>query len=319
MDELLPKVHNWYEFLSVHKDMLQDEVRLDCYKRALASCVKPGDIVVDIGTGTGILAFLAVQAGAGKVYAIESANVIRLAERVAAANGMNGRIEFIQGRAQHICLPEKVDLLVSEVIGHCALDENMLDAIIDARRRFLKPGGEMIPKSVNMCFAPMEDMETYEYMSFWKGKVAGIDFSAAWKKLTNNIYVDQYESSCFLAPPGRLVSIDLNTVAEIEIKGSIDFRCSRNGQMHGFVSWFEAELAEGVVLDTHPDNPPTHWQSAYFPIETPIVVRAGETIHFECACSSLGESTNWEWCGAVRDRQRSPRASFSQSTAAYWQ
>ena len=167
---------------------------------------------MEIGTGTGILAFFAVQAGAARVYAIEAANIIKLAERIADKNGMNGRITFIQGRSQDMDLPEKADVLISELIGEGAFNEGMLDAIIDARKRFLKPDGKMIPKTVDMYFVPAEADRTYREMSFWKGMVEGIDLSPAWDKLTNNVYVDGFDSSCFLATPEILVSADLHTL-----------------------------------------------------------------------------------------------------------
>jgi len=319
MEELLPKVDNWYEFLSVHKEMLEDSVRINSYKRAISSCVKPGDVVVDLGTGTGILAFFAVQAGASRVYAIESANIIRLAERLAVKNGMDGGIKFIQANSQRTDLPERADVLLSEVIGHCVFEENMLDAVIDARKRFLKPNGRMIPKSVDMYFAPAQDDEAYDDMSFWKGTVAGIDLSPAWEKLANSIYVGRHDRSSFLASPGVVLSADLRTVDRADIKGSIDFRCSRDGTLHGFICWFEALLSDGVVLSTSPDDPPTHWQSAYFPLGTPIVVEKGEVIRFECACSSRSGSTDWEWRGAVLGSKDNLRALFSHSTEAYLQ
>lgn len=318
MEELLPKVNNWYEFLSVHKDMLEDDVRISSYREAIYSAVRPGDVVVDVGTGTGILVFLAVQAGASRVYAIDSARIIKLAERVAANNGMDGKITFIESDSRGAKLPERADVLVSEVIGHCAFEENMLDAIIDARDRFLKPNGKLIPKSVDMYFVPIDDDETYDYMSFWRGKIQGIDFSAAWEKLTNNIYVDYYDSSCFLADPRVLLSVDLTTVDQIDIRGSAEFKCLRDGTLHGFICWFKVLLHDGVVLSTSPDDPPTHWQSAYFPLRTPIPVKSGQTIRFACSCSSVAESTSWQWDGTVMDHQENIRASFGQSTGGYW-
>lgn len=319
MDELLPKVDNWFEFLSVHRDMLADTVRIRAYKSAIKSSVHPGDVVVDMGTGTGILALLALQAGAARVYAIEAADIIKLAKRIAEKNGMNGRITFIHGKSQDTDLPEKADVLISEVIGEGAFEEGMLDAIIDARKRFLKPDGKVIPEVVDMYFVPAEADKTYREMSFWKGMVEGIDFSPAWDKLTNNVYVDCFDSARFLATPEALISADLRTLDRSDINGDAEFRCSRDGTLHGFIAWFKAQLSDDIVLSTSPEDPPTHWQSAYFPLDSPVAVRAGERVHFECACCSIESTTRWTWRGAVIGSDASTRTTFSRSTEAYWQ
>jgi protein arginine N-methyltransferase 1 len=82
--ELFPEVPNLYEFPSVHADMIFDRERVGKYWKAISTVVRPGCVVADIGTGTGILAFLALRAGASHVHAIERSLAIDWARRVAA-------------------------------------------------------------------------------------------------------------------------------------------------------------------------------------------------------------------------------------------
>src|SRR5437016_14582775 len=145
--ELVPKVQNIFEFLSVHKEMIYDDVRTSAYSEAIASVVQPGDVVLDLGTGTGLLAFLAIRAGASKVFAIEKTSIIEVARANARKMGIDHKIEFISADSRVVNLSEKWDVIVSEVIGHLVVEENMLDSIIDARHRFLKPGGKLVPCS----------------------------------------------------------------------------------------------------------------------------------------------------------------------------
>ena len=105
---------------------------------------------MDVGTGTGILAILCARAGARRVYAIECRPVVELAKQIAKENGFGDRIRFLRGDSRRISLPEKVDVVVSEIIGHTVLEENMLDTILDAKRRFLKQRGSMIPESIRL-------------------------------------------------------------------------------------------------------------------------------------------------------------------------
>src|SRR5688572_1875631 len=92
--ELFPEVPNLYEFPSIHNDMIYDHHRVSKYQDAIARTVKKGDIVMDVGTGTGILAFLCLQAGAERVHAVDRSPVISWAKEIAAANGLSDRITF---------------------------------------------------------------------------------------------------------------------------------------------------------------------------------------------------------------------------------
>jgi len=104
--------------------MMSDNIRLDSFRRAIFDTVAEGDVVVDLGSGVGILAFFAAQAGAEKVYAIEELDVA-LAQKLAQKNGLDN-ITFIRGNSAEIKLPEKADVLVSETLGSFAIDENTL-------------------------------------------------------------------------------------------------------------------------------------------------------------------------------------------------
>src|SRR5216683_295755 len=131
--------------LSGYAGMISDRGRTDAYARALEAVVRPTSAVLDVGTGTGMFALLACRFGARKVYAVEASNVIEIAREVAAANGFSERIVFIQGTSTKIDLPEKVDAIVSDIRGISPLFQGSVPALIDARDRFLAPGGTMIP------------------------------------------------------------------------------------------------------------------------------------------------------------------------------
>ena len=69
--------------LAEHEEMLSDSVRVDTYHRGIHRNVQPGDVVLDLGTGTGLLAFMASRAGAKKVYAVEHSDFIQVAREIA--------------------------------------------------------------------------------------------------------------------------------------------------------------------------------------------------------------------------------------------
>ena len=122
-----------------HARMLHDERRTGDYLAALAAAVRPDDVVLDIGTGSGVLAVAAARAGARHVYAVEASDIAEVAERVFAVNGVRDRVTLLPGWSRQIELPEQADVLVAELIGNEPLEEEILETTLDARRRLLAP------------------------------------------------------------------------------------------------------------------------------------------------------------------------------------
>src|SRR4029453_11588483 len=97
---------------------LEDDMRLTAFAQAISSTVRPGDVVVDLGCGTGILGLLACRAGAARVYAIDAGGMAEIARVIAAANGLADRIAIINGHSQQVSLPERADVVLCDQIGH---------------------------------------------------------------------------------------------------------------------------------------------------------------------------------------------------------
>jgi predicted RNA methylase len=128
--------------------MIRDRVRTEAFRRAIESVVRPGDVVLDVGAGSGILSLFAARAGAACVYAVERTTVAAVAQGLAAANGVAEIVQVFHGDVREIELPGRVDVIVSEWLGGFGIDEGMLGPVIAARDRWLKPGGVMIPRLV---------------------------------------------------------------------------------------------------------------------------------------------------------------------------
>src|SRR5687767_7733786 len=109
--------------ISNYGSMIADTVRMNAYAEALRRAVKPGGIVLDIGTGTGIFALLACQFGAQRVYALEPNENIQVAKLLAKDNGFSDRIEFIRDVSTNITLSEKADVIISDLRGMLPLYE----------------------------------------------------------------------------------------------------------------------------------------------------------------------------------------------------
>lgn len=125
---------------------------------------------MDVGAGSGILSFFAVQAGAAKVFAVEASNMAQYAQQLIAANNLGDRIQVIAGKIEEIELPEKVDVIISEPMGYMLYNERMLETYLHAKK-WLKPGGKMFPSRGDLHVAPFTDealyMEQFNKANFW--------------------------------------------------------------------------------------------------------------------------------------------------------
>jgi SAM-dependent methyltransferase len=284
--------------------MMRDGARTEAFRRSLASTVKPGDVVLDVGTGSGILSLLAARAGAARVYAVEETSIATLARELVAANGYSPIVEVIQGDIAGVELPEKVDVLVSEWLGGFGIDEGMLLPVLIARDRWLKPEGAMIPGVVGAWAALVEDAYLAETLEFLRGEPYGLDLSSLADKTVNEV---------FYSGPGRhltagdtrslaaeLWRTDTTTISLEEAKApheaEVVLPVGRAGLANALALWFTAELCAGTTLSNGPGDPPTHWGMTTAPLRSPVELEAGSIARARVRTAparSLGTWTRW--------------------------
>jgi type I protein arginine methyltransferase len=281
------------EMLDYHGGMLADGARTGGYARAIAETVRPGDVVIDIGTGTGILAMMAARAGARMVYAIEAGPVIELAERVIAANGLQDVITLVQGASFDATLPEPADVLVSEIIWNAGLGEGILDSFADAHERLLKPGARVVPGRLEMWAAPIESEHAHRVVSRWSPDLLGFDYSALRGLAANVGHVRFFRTNVWIAEPAVLGAFDLTQPDPATLfAAEAEFAAARDGLVHGFASWFAAELTPTVRLDNTPPRRGS-WMQAYFPVDVPIEIAKGDPI--KVRVTVLSDDELWRW------------------------
>lgn len=276
--ELFPEIPNLYEFPSIHNNMLYDENRVNRYRDAIFRTVKEGDVVLDVGTGTGILSFLCLQAGAKRVHAVDRSPVIRWAQELAESNGFSDRIVFHPKDSREVEIDEKVDVIVSELIGHMAFEEGMVESITHAKEKFLKPGGLLIPQAVTLFAAPVWERVVYrECIDGWK-PINGIDYSVMRAKAVQTSYVTRVAESDIMAEQQPVFSVDfsLDNLSR-ESHSSRTFAVRRDGEVNGVAFWFQSALTETVQLSSGPWSK-THWKQCFSPFPAPLAVSAGELL-----------------------------------------
>ena len=300
-----------YGELAVHRWMLRDGIRNEAYRRAIAHAVKPGDVVLDMGAGTGILSIFAAAAGARKVYAVERTEVAVVARRLVERNGYADRIEVLQADLEDVALPEKVDVIVSEWMGGFGVDENMLAPLVMARDRWLASGGTIVPGRVTALLAPASIPFFDEEIAYWRSRPHGVDMSLIASMTTHETFHTQVHLTldALLAAPQPMWSHDPYTCSLAEADQSfttkLTFAAARAGRLSGFVSWFTAEMGDGGTLTNAVGAPDTHWGRTLFPLDHPIDVAAGTPIELELHCDpSVPGSSEFYWSARVADRPR---------------
>ena len=251
--------------------MLHDDRRTGDYLAALAEAVRPGDVVLDVGTGSGVLAVAAARAGARRVYAVEASDIAEVAERVFAANGVQDQVTLVRGWSRQIELPEQADLLVSEIIGNEPFEEEILETTLDARRRLLKPQARMIPRTLTLLARPLLIPDTQA-----RQRAIGHDDVERWRCLygielqplldaaipgpvhapTEGEVVAGWPP---VGPPVVLATLDLTTLDEASVDAGADLVLDAAGAVNAVAVTFRADLrgdCDGVRASegTPPDD-----------------------------------------------------------------
>ncbi len=283
--------------INFHRYMLADEGRTASYRKAIAETVRPGDVVVDIGTGTGILAFFACQAGARRVYAVEVGPAIELARQVCAQNGLQDRVVFLNDLSFSAVLPERVDVIISEILGSVGLQGGILGLMIDARRRMLKEGGRLVPQTIELYVVPVEAPAEQRRIDLWKQGLWGFDFSSIRPFAVNNYYNFTCDPKSLLSAPASLGRIALSHIESPYVRGAASTVATRAGVLHGIACWVSLGLSERINISNSPGDADVRWSQAFFPLATPVPVSGGEEIS---AVLSTHDGAEWRWRVKVR-------------------
>ena len=287
-----------YRDVAIHKVMLQDVVRTDAYEKAIKAIVRREHSVLDFGCGSGILSMFAARAGARRVIAVDRSPFIRTAQEIAQKNGFHN-IEFYHDDHRSLELEEKVDVIVSEWMGHCLFYEAMLEPLLAVRDRYLKTGGVMIPAEVSLHAGLVCDKEVLEDLSFLQGKPYDIDFSAISHVPFEQTDLVTLDPESILKNTAHLGSLDMLTIARCDgprvFTGAI--KPNKKAVIYALCGWFSSTLSPGVSFGTGPDDTPTHWDQILFPLPEPFAVDPSRelTVSISALTGQVGREQCWSW------------------------
>jgi type I protein arginine methyltransferase len=299
--------HPLYREPGLHLLYTADRNRLAPFERAIQQVVHSGMVVADIGTGSGPLARFAAVAGAIKVYGVEQyQEILRFAERINLTEGMDRIIEPVCGDSRNIALPERVDVIVAELIASLGNDEALSNILEDARRRFLKPGGKMIPRGVEVFICPIAAPEAHRSIPTVYRDDIIVSGDSGFSPFRTYYQLFGLPTERLLGDVQLLDSIDLMGHTELSYAREFSFVCTAEGIFSGFAAWFKAALTEDIALDTSPWALPTCWGQAFFAVRHQVQVRKGDIVEltFSACVPSKSDRPFYEWQGCVRrDKQ----------------
>ena len=303
-----------------HLDLLQYHAfcltntgtRLTQYERAIAAVVRQGDVVLDLGTGSGLLAVLACRAGARRVYAIEASDAVQMGTLLTSTTEFAERIEFVHATSQEVALSEPVDVIVGDIHDTFGFQPGGLASIMDVRDRLLKPGGTLIPQATELMIAPLEAAALYaREIDVWNGCVHGVGLSSIRPFAVSHVHPGRFDSDQLLSPATAIGTLDLARATSLHFSGSAVTTIHRDGIAHGLCGCFVTTLAGDIRMGNVPgDSSTTNFAQAFFPFDQPVPVAAGDEVSISID-SHDGHIARWR---AAISRGGQRHAQFDHST-----
>ncbi|KAL8952617.1 MAG: hypothetical protein Q9222_001491 [Ikaeria aurantiellina] len=287
-----------YDHNEIHETMLQDKVRTDAYRDFIYENkhLFAGKVILDVGCGTGILSLFCAKAGAVKVIAVDNSAIIDKAREIVFENGLDDKIQCLRGKIEEVNLPvEKVDVIVSEWMGYCLLYEAMLDSVIWARNRYLKPDGLMVPSHAALRLSLFADDDyIFDRLTFWNS-VYGFNMACMQAKAYDDIIVRTVKADTVQSDSEVFFELPLHTIQKEDLESTgtcFKLNALRDiDQLHGFVIHFDilfntirtAKPSDASIkFTTGPSGPETHWQHSLALIDTAksgnITLKSGDNL-----------------------------------------
>lgn len=275
--------------------LMSDRVRVERFRDAISAAVRPGDVVIDIGSGTGILALYAIRAGAARCYAVErEPEIAPVARRFLEANGVADKVPYLTGLADAVALPEPADLVMAELLGHIGVDEHIHEILGPVCRRALKPGGRVLPRHLTTFLVPVQVEQSGGEP--WINDFTDPDFTLVPELLP----FPNPPMTVVGLPPSPLgppAIIERFAVADPDHTRSgaaeLELAIDRQGRFDGVMAGFDAELTPGIGLANFPPYLGTSWINWHRGLAEPRQVAGGE--RFPVRVSNMHAFHPWDW------------------------
>ncbi|XP_065364498.1 protein arginine N-methyltransferase 1-B-like [Calliphora vicina] len=264
--------------------VLKDTVRIDNFKAAIMhnKHLFKGKCVLNIGCGTGIFALFAAKAGAAKVFAVDSSNVVYYTRQIVQANGYAEVIKVIKGKIEEVELPvAEVDIIVCDWMGYALLFQSICDSVIFARDKWLKkPGGLIFPDQGKLYMVALEDTKHKNGNINWWSNVYGFNMRclrevALIEPRYQSIRPDQIMSKQF---PIKSLNLNTATLDDLKFRSKFMLPIHKSGYMDGIALYFHVYFTKShtpLGFSTDPWSPRTNWLQTILFFDQSLPVNSG--------------------------------------------
>ncbi|TIX48966.1 methyltransferase domain-containing protein [Alteraurantiacibacter aquimixticola] len=280
--------------LDEHHGYLSLAGRSELYDRAIGAVLRPGDTVADLGCGVGVLGLQCLDAGAAHVYGIDYSDAIELTRETVARAGLEDRYSCLRESTFRVELPERVDVVICDHIGYFGFDYGIGEMMADARRRLLKPGGAMIPRSIDLIMAGVSSDGCRKLAQGWTGETFREEYHwlNSYARNAKHPWLFKPEELC--SQPVRMGTIRLDSDNSDHFAMTATLEVERDCRFDGLAGWFDCELAEGVRMTNSPLSPEAiERNNVFLPCNEPFDAAAGDLIEVDLRFRDDGEMIAW--------------------------
>jgi SAM-dependent methyltransferase len=265
--------------LEEHSVYVSDRMRLNLFRSAIEKVLAPGAVVLDVGCGSGVLGLISLQAGASRVVGIDSTAMIEVARESFRRAGLLGQIELIRGLSYRVEPSVRADIVICDHVGCFGFDYGVIELLKDARERFLKPGGIVVPSRIRLMLGAVQSEEAWKKVDVWRREQVPPEYNWIATLSVNTKHLLELSREEILGTPCELGVTDLTAHNPDFFSWTAEFVPERNSILHGLAGWFECELAEGVWMTNSPlSEEAVAREQAFLPIGEATPVEAGERI-----------------------------------------
>jgi predicted RNA methylase len=272
-----------------HFEMLADVKRNEAYQKAIEKVVSKDSIVLDIGTGSGLLAMMAARAGSENVIACEMhPRLAQTAQEIISLNGYKDVVKVVAEKSTRLKvdqdLPSKANIIISEILDVGVLGEGVLPTIRHALQNLATKDVKLIPAKVNI-YGQLIEIPSRSIVNPVK-EISGFNLSPFEQYRIPDEYIRitlKAEKYRILSPVTKIIDFDFYNLPQAfpddqERQLSIDFKINKSGSVQALVFWFDLYLDEEIVVSSRVDGELEHWGQALFCFTNPKNVSEGDSM-----------------------------------------
>uniref|UniRef100_UPI0040482DB1 tetratricopeptide repeat protein n=2 Tax=Roseivirga sp. TaxID=1964215 RepID=UPI0040482DB1 len=271
-----------------HLKMLADHERNDAFEKAIKKAINANSVVLDIGTGSGLLSMMAAKYGAKQVFSCEtSPHIAEVADRIIENNGFKKKVKVFNLKSTQLTereLTEKPNLIVAEIFDAGLIGEMAIPSFRHALKELCAENCQVIPAKAQVMgrllhlpssasVNPMKSISGFDLSPFDLFRVPK-------EYISEDLKLSHHK---FLSDEFNIVDFDFmhlgDPIPENSFKSKLlRIEASDTGALHGVAFWFNLILDDETELSSRPDRLNNHWGQALFFFEQHREVKKGEMV-----------------------------------------